>query len=826
MLLASVAAMAQDKIYVSGEITSEATDEPLQYVLAYVYNTVAEGKDAYEEAKAMFDSNSEWLPDKDYQTMTDPAGFYEVLVPDDGSIVFYRAPFEPVFISVRGKKKINLQINATEVLDKAEVQAEGKKKTRKDKIVQFGKVVQIQKYYYFDSERMGTVEKLGKTNARLVAQMFVVSADGKDTVQYYKPKIYDGEQFHATQELWSKDTLFNLAGSFDRVRDTLEFRGQFENEHPENIYFAKAHVWIEDYIMTYYADTVEVMNSGRTYKPFQFLEYSFDECLLDPQTYFKEARRENIDEAKNLNLKFKVNSAELDMSDDSTAIYISQLKEELRDICNNPETTLKELHVNGYSSPDGNFASNQPLSDKRTQTVKAELLSVLTSGARARLYQTGKGHVAPWTEVADLLERDSLFTEAADVRAIVEKYPNSIDQQGARMRGLPYYKSKISPRLPELRRVKCEHKVEMYRELKPHEILDRYNKDKAAGNGIKNRTLNEYWHLFNQVKDKAELEFLYQSAVAASIKIEKKPWALPANHLAVAKLRKKQVDTMLLKPFIDDRFTANFRLQDPLNPKLFEIINPDAIVANQVQMFMLAENYERAAEFSTIIENEHPKLRAIVRCLGGYIDFTDPNEAPAIELVKSSSPRNEVIVNLFQFDTENQKLKDTLVVQTVAALQKLPAGEAMTDYLKAQRLCMQYDNQVKRMQAEDFNRDEDPDFRHPKDKEIPLATPEEIEALRQRIIEDEGYRDSDLAIGMVDSANKLTKDIEANKAKLANMEKGEMAIDPYKCSVYEAVYQYLKQCFVKDKKFELTARADSSISEELLNDVLGIKPLK
>jgi hypothetical protein len=39
-------------------------------------------------------------------------------------------------------------------------------------------------------------------------------------------------------------------------------------------------------------------------------------------------------------------------------------------------------------------------------------------------------------------------------------------------------------------------------------------------------------------------------------------------------------------------------------------------------------------------------------------------------------------------------------------------------------------------------------------------------------------------------------------------------------------YYYLKRCFQRDKSFIDTARGDLDIDEELLNDVLGIKPKK
>ena len=49
---------------------------------------------------------------------------------------------------------------------------------------------------------------------------------------------------------------------------------------------------------------------------------------------------------------------------------------------------------------------------------------------------------------------------------------------------------------------------------------------------------------------------------------------------------------------------------------------------------------------------------------------------------------------------------------------------------------------------------------------------------------------------------------------------------PAACTVYEAAYIYLKNCFEKDGKYIRTAQADYDIAEDLLNDVLGIKKKK
>ena len=111
LVLSVLSVRAQEKIIVMGEIKSEANDDPLQYVQVFAYNTVAEGRDAYNEAKAYFDQKMSWVSDKQYAALSDPSGSYEVSsVPANGSLLFYLDPYEPVFVQIKGKKKINVKI--------------------------------------------------------------------------------------------------------------------------------------------------------------------------------------------------------------------------------------------------------------------------------------------------------------------------------------------------------------------------------------------------------------------------------------------------------------------------------------------------------------------------------------------------------------------------------------------------------------------------------------------------------------------------------------------------------------------------------------------
>lgn len=809
---------AQSDALVTGRVTSSVDDGPMSGTRIFIFKTEAEG--AYEFQRAMSMYEQDYLPEglcRDVLSQED--GEYELTVPSTGSLLFYHHPFKPVLVRVKGEKRHNVVIKATRTIDDATIVAEGKKMVRKGKVYGFGNNFSIKDFPYFiDNSKLGEVEGAGKTNARLVAQMFLVNSTGTDTLEYFNPKVYDGKQFHQTQYHWRRDLLYEIADSAPALtsdRDSVMFNLKFSVEHPEQMYFCKANIWIEDYIKTYYRDTVELLNTGRVSRPFQFLEYSFAHQNLDPQKYYKEARRELIATPRNMKLKFKMGLSQLDMSDRRTVAALDSLKDELRQISADAASSLKEIHFRGFASPDGPYQKNLALSRSRTETVKNEVLSCLPSSDLPMIYRTADGAVAGWEEVAKLLEADSLMKEAEELRKVISIFPDDMGTQGYRIRKRKDYRRTIAPKLEELRMVKCEYIAEVQRFLTPDEILRRYNEDPDFRLGKKMLTLNEYWHLFRMIDDEAELERLYRMALEASYKAEREYWALPANLLAVMCLDRKQADTTLLRPFINENKSLNYSEMD-INTGKRKVINDDAIVANQVLMHMLVKNYVRAEELSSMIEGKHPMLRAIVRCLGGYLDLGNPADMSLIGNIQESSPRNKVIVNLYA-----EKYDST----TVAALNQLPQDEALTYYLKAQRLCLENSNQAMLMKNADFDRSEDPHFRHPEDKEIPAATEAEIEVQRHRVEELQQILEGDRALGIEDAVAESERNLKTASALLENMEKRLNVVIPYNgtLSDYDVAYLYLKECFARDEKFILTAKGDADINEDLLNDVLGLK---
>ena len=838
-------AEAQDQIVVTGKIVKASDGTPFSIddgIEILAYDNIIRAQDEYKNLLKEFEENEKCQPSITQYNNPNADGSYEVSVADNGAILFVHYFNKPVLEIVKGRKRINVKINDQNALNTASVY--GKQIVNKDPVIEEEMVVGNQyskkMVYYFNKDMLGEIEGIGMTNARLVSQVYVVRADGTDTLEFQKPLVLHGEQFHQTQALWSQDTLYKIAAAdtarLSNNRDSILFDVKFEVPD-KAIYHCKANIWLEDYIKTYYQDTCFLLSTARVRRPFQFLEYTFDECRLNHDEHFRAARKEKVGTAKNMKLQFKVGRAELDKSDTLTVATLDSLKQEFKQICDDilrdrdagrkSSTSLDDISFEGYSSPEGSYVRNQALSNARTQSVRSEVFSVIPKFVQDRLNSDRfKGFVHGWDEVANILERDSLKAEAEAVRAIVAKYPGNLDKQGADVRKLPYYNAVIKDRLGELRQVKCNYSVSIERALFPEEILANYNDGKKT-----NLTLNEYWHLFTLIKDEKELEALYKDAYNRSKRVEplNRPWVLAANNLAISYLRREHVDTTILKPHLMDGEKVNYSEMDMINPNIRYYYNYPEIIANQAQMFMLAGNYQRAVQLTNKIKsiNDNYKLLdAVCKLMGRYKLDVEDKEA-LYKLIEKSSQRNKVVMRLYQ------KQYDSVAV----AIKALPQDDPLTDYFKVQYLCGKCTGTAN-MRNRNFDREEDPSLSMPGDTvvyDIDEATIAKIENDIKATDNEIKIKDDD--IELYTSLGMPVNEIQAEKAALlekkaalleekAKIERGEPMHIKAECTVYDVAFHYLKRCFQKDKSYIDIARGDLDIDEELLNDVLGIKTTK
>lgn len=674
---------AQEMKRVTGHIVDKTTGKPIDLkqvsVSVYGFNTVAQA----EDVKKQMDGDENTFVAPDAQAFPDDNGYYEITIPETGALIF-KADMKPAVLEkVNYRLEINVKIEMGNYIRTSTITAV------RDQVGVLDPQGDIEGNWLKARSTIALPENSGKTNARMIVQPILIDGVTKDTLRYLKPTVMDGQEYRVTQLRRMNYNADNDPLNRWLSPDTLTSAAQIVNwadtiylENPSKNYQVKGIIQLEDYNLPYFKKEY-FLASSRLRRPLRFLEYSMEPYMLDPEQYRERAKREKRNTAGNMSLNFMVGKAQLAADDEEGRRQIDSVKSVLLDIIHGEGSQLKEFHITGTASPDGPYAGNMNLAKKRMEYALNQIVSVLPKNVRDRVYMTTTATVAPWTAVAELLEADSLTVEAKAIRDIVSNNPGTPDRQWGKIRALPYYRSLIVNYLPRLRSVRYQYGYEIFRELTPEEILERYRNDEDYRSGRKKFALYEYWHLFQLVKEPEELEKLYKRAYDESIEANGRPWILAANSLAASYIARGVADTTLLRNFIDLQTpVVNYHLMR-MNGNGYEIVNPEAVVANQMIMYVMTNNFRKAGQLTNILpDNDRNRLvRAYALCLGGYYKGGNTPEQrrrarEVFETVSESSPLNKVVLCLAM----NTKTYDSLAEEAMSAL---PGDSALTDYLWA-----------------------------------------------------------------------------------------------------------------------------------------------
>lgn len=603
-------AMAQNEILVAGTIKDQADKSPIKNVRVWAYNTAYEARDKKAYLDRMIQANANDLIDMEgIETQTNGEGYFEIMVSPTGGLVCYLEMSDPVEVDVRGRNQITVQMRRGALLDEAKVTSEGGP-------VPTFMIPESDGETIYCGATIPVLSRFGqdRSSSRLVFQTYLMDAQTRDTVLFRQPLVMDGQEYHDTQLRRMgfdvhNDPLFLCAQANDTLKtDTskVEWRDTVSLPDPKRLYHYNCMMWMEDYNKVYYElpDTT-VFRTDRLAVPMRFLEYSLSEFELDPDKYKKQPKKELRPSSDRLDLKFLVGRAEIDPSDVRSTAIVDSLRTALQNAMIEG-ATLREFHIMGVASPDGNFEKNKVLADRRMNYLSDQLLRGIPSSSLRYTNKSLRGRVATWDEVDALMAKGYSRDEA----------------------------------LQHLRSVTFQSTVEIVRALSPEEILEKYNTDEDYREGRKPVSLYEYWNLFKMVKDPERLEKLYRQAYEISVKTE--PWELAANLLAVSLIRKSEVDTTILAPFIDLRRPINFEYK--IGSRVDRIVNVEQLVANQVRMMLLGKHIVRAGQLANRLPDtpEYHNLRQITFCIAGYWK----KDAALRDDIVHTSPRNAVVMHM------------------------------------------------------------------------------------------------------------------------------------------------------------------------------------
>ena len=677
-------AMAQRMQIISGKIIDKETKKPFSKEVAvniWGFYTVAQAEEAVKILEK--DNSGAAQIISDAWEVADASGNYEINLPDNGAIIFRADISTPVLEKINGRLEINVTLDVGIQMETVNVVGMLQDVAPKPKApTMIGNKLLLYNTYPIPMQ-------FGKENGRLIIQPYVMDCETEDTVAYCKPLIYDGKEYGVTQDrrmnfdIAENDPLYEYVNKeipLTEKRMDIDWNDTVKVPDPNRRYHASATVRMEDYTTIYY-DKSMLINTCDMKRPFRFLEFSFGQRDLNPNDYRERAKRERRNTAGNIALTFAIGRAELDPANPENEIQTKKLQDDLLEIVNGEGTSLKEFHITGISSPEGSYQANKALAKRRTEYAKRLIIKEIPDYMMKRVYQNDSSDVAEWSEVAEIL-KDTLPELADHIMSIVERTKNR-DLQFQHIARLPEYRSVIVHTFPKLRRVKYVYKHEVFRELTPEEIMDRYLHDPDYRTGKKEFALYEFWHLFNMVKDPKELEALYRRAYKVSAEINNQPWILAANNLAVSYLKRDTFDLSILDPFIDRKTRGVNVVRPLLSGKGTETINPEAVVANHLAMCIKANNYDEASVMAQILPNtpENHRIKAFAMCLGGYFQGGNTPEEreeyrDVFNTVRDSSPINAVVMHL-AMETRGHD------VMAEKALQNLSKDDAIYWYFKA-----------------------------------------------------------------------------------------------------------------------------------------------
>ncbi len=456
-------------------------------------------------------------------------------------------------------------------------------------------------------------------------------------------------------------------------------------------YNARLHRWYEDYNKVYRSEPDYLLWDGNLQDPMLFLDWSSARSFLelDPQPYRKEELSELSRTNKSVKLDFETGKVTLNRRDSLTQAELSSLQEMLHNWYTDPTADVRDVYVKGYASPEGRYSVNKELAADRTQTLTNILRE--QRGANEVKAWHHDSEVVGWDVVADSLEQRIGTPEALNIAREIREITVSVkdrDRQSRLIQAAPYYEYLRDNVLGMLRHVDITINYIAIRILTPAEIFEKYRNDSPKGYrqgiGVKNY---EYYHLMNRLYELGRWDELYTMAKAAYKNLDvvgeqatrarrrvnpdatseddkyyieedrnnpyRRPYSLAAYYLSLCKLRKGEVDTLLLADYLDEH---RQRIEkDPNLGQGYGIWNDPAFVVNHILMHCYARNFSRAEYYALNWLPEDPNdphyetyrnLAMFVSCLNGH-----DNDPQVQEYIKSTSPMNHAVIAASQ-DTE------------------------------------------------------------------------------------------------------------------------------------------------------------------------------
>ena len=283
--------------------------------------------------------------------------------------------------------------------------------------------------------------------------------------------------YHVKDRFYNDSVVYRSAdvskskwGVLAEVPMMLVANTKLRNDH---LWCAGAEVSFENYTKLLHLAKGELFSMGLR-NPMRFFEYRLKgtELREDTAIWYPTPNLAKQEKSDQIHVRFAKSKSTIDMSDSLTNIELQKLKASIDGILSDEDAQFRDVTIVGTASPEGSYGYNQKLAGDRMGTLLNWIRERIPESKRAYMYPKKDGRVAKWSEVAELVRKDSLVSEAEVIENIVAKYSKE-DTRGREIRKLAFYQTIEDRYLPQLRKVEYKLGYSIDRVLNYEDILQR-----------------------------------------------------------------------------------------------------------------------------------------------------------------------------------------------------------------------------------------------------------------------------------------------------------------------------------------------------------------
>ncbi len=506
--------------------------------------------------------------------------------------------------------------------------------------------------------RFRVPHKMITPHVRVIVQPIVKNHTVKDSVAV-TPAVYDAKTYNLTQDrmyAWDidgaeGDPLSNYITV--RSEDNRELKNDSTHEKKKNdlvstrvwvrvanskhTYSCDAYLSMENYNRILFRDTVNIATGVSN--PLRWLDYSFGSMQITDSSLYPKQEVQPRSSNDRVNFRFPVGKAELDSNDPQNVVEVERLRSKIEEIGRTKGTSMQKISMVCISSPEGTYAKNKELSQKRAEFATRYLKENIPASIRGNAEFKADSKVASWDDVVALMRKDTLNDEADRLADAVKPYKDPDSRWKAATR-LPFYKSLLIDKyLPQLRRVDFALDYTIMRMLTAEEIQEMYDKNYQLLSRF------EFFRLYRAETDSVKRETVLRRALEV----------YPSFQVAANDLQAELISRRAPEDSITRRFAGKKAISPTLN-------------ANHCIACLSNGNYVEADTIAAYLPEteEYSSIRAVSGVLNGKVTEN-------FDAVAKLGPRNEVLMLIYLKKKE----------EALEKAKQLPTDEALTHYLLA-----------------------------------------------------------------------------------------------------------------------------------------------